>query len=713
MLRRRPLPIVSRAAAAVFGLALALATVLLVVPLLSFERGLQEGDVASRTLEAARDRQFESAGLTEAVRKQEADRVPEQALPLDPAQRQLQVDRLGRFLDQVRVIAARADTKQAKLDLLTQVQTPSPILNSGRLSLLEFDRPGFEAFATRATKAIADVHSRPLQQADITPRIDEYLTSLGTTLTADEKTILRATLSAFVTPTFQVDTAATEQKRSEARANVSPQVVSYTRGQVIVNEGQRIKAEDIEALRATGVIDDTFDPYAIAGGAGAAIALGALIAVYTYLLQPFQAPHRRRMLLVGLSVAAVLLGARVALPLVTPDSDQQYFAFALPVAAAAIICAAFADLSLAAVVAVGCGLFAAFVGAAAPQLAGSAFVGSLESLELAIAYTAGGLAGAATVHRAERLGRYALAAVAVTAATAAALLIFWLIGTPRSNVDLSWIALAAGLNGLASAILAIGAFVILSLVLGITTRIQLMELAQSDHPLLRRLQDEAPGTYHHSMLVGALAERAASAIGADALFVRVGAYYHDIGKLAQPAHYVENTLEGVPNPHDTLEPAQSAGIIRDHVSNGLEIARRYHIPPAVRDFIPQHHGTRLVTYFYRRATEGGARIDPTAFRYGGPRPQSKETAVVMLADSCEAIARARQQSTHPTLEELIDSVIAERLAEGQLDECDITMRELQTIASSFKATLRAVYHPRVQYPDPTPEEIAGLARAQV
>ena len=369
MLRRRPLPIVSRTAAAVFGLVLAISVVVLVVPVPSFDQSLQEGDIASRTLEAARDRQFESEGLTEAVRQQEADRVPDQGLPLDPALRQLQVDRLDRFFDQVRSIAARADSKQAKLELLTQVQTPSPILNSGRLSLLEMDRTTFEAFAVRAVKAVADVHNRPLQQVEITPRIDEYLTSLGATISSDEKTTLRATLMAFVTPTFQVDTDATERKRAEARANVSPQVVSYTRGQVIVNEGQRIKAEDIEALKATGVIDDTFDPYAIAGGAAAALALGALVAVYTYLMQPFQAPHRRRMVLVGISIFAVLVGARALLPLVTPDAEQHYFAFALPVAAAAIICAAFADLSLAAVVAVGAGLFAAFVGAAAPQLA--------------------------------------------------------------------------------------------------------------------------------------------------------------------------------------------------------------------------------------------------------------------------------------------------------------------------------------------------------
>ncbi|MBA4179994.1 MAG: hypothetical protein C0506_05335 [Anaerolinea sp.] len=712
MLRRRPPPTVSRKAAAAFGLAVAAAAGLLVVPLLSFNRGISEGDIATRTLEAARDETFESEGLTEVARAQAAEDVAEVALPLDPAKRQQQVDRLSSYLDQVEVVILRADSKQTKLEQVTQIATPAPMTNEGRLALIEMDRAALEAFAQRAVRAITEIHNRPLTQEAIAARIDEYLAAPASNVTPADRSVLGAVLRAFVTPTFQVDTAATQAKRDEARANVSPVVVTYTRGQVIVNEGQRIKAEDIEALKATGVIDEVLDPYAIAGGALAAAAFGSLFAVYTYLLQPFQAPHRRRMLLVAVCMITVLAAARVGLPLVTPDTAQHYFAFALPVAAAAIVAAAFADVSFAALVAVATGLFAALVGATEPQLAGSSFVGSLEALELAMAYVAGGLAGAATIQRAERIGRYALAAIAVTLATGVVMLIFWLVGTPRSNEALAWIGLASALNGAGSAVLALGGFVLLSLAFGVTTRLQLMELAQADHPLLRRLQDEAPGTYHHSVLVGALAERAAARIGADSLVVRVGAYYHDIGKLAQPGYYIENMLEGEPSPHEMMEAAMSAAIIRDHVANGLEVARRYRIPQMVRDFIPEHHGTRLVTFFYRKASDNGARPDAEAFRYSGPRPQTKETALVMLADSCEAVARASQTETRAVLDELIDSVFAERLAEGQLDECDITMHELQEVAASFKATLRAVYHPRVQYPDPTPEEIAGMARAE-
>jgi putative nucleotidyltransferase with HDIG domain len=214
------------------------------------------------------------------------------------------------------------------------------------------------------------------------------------------------------------------------------------------------------------------------------------------------------------------------------------------------------------------------------------------------------------------------------------------------------------------------------------------------------------------MLVGALAERAATRIGADPLLVRVGAYYHDIGKLAMPGNYVENMLDGTPSPHDSMASVESARIIRAHVTNGLDIAKRYRLPAVVRDFIPQHHGTRLVTYFYRQAVENGEPVEPKEYQYEGPRPQTREAAIVMLADSSEAVARARQDEGGAGIDRMVDSVFAERLAEGQLDECDITLREIQAVAASFKATLRAVYHPRVQYPSPTPDEIATLARGE-
>jgi putative nucleotidyltransferase with HDIG domain len=710
-MERRPVPrLTTRTTAAFFGLVIAASTVSLVVPVFRFEAGLREGDVASRTFTAVHSASFESPTLTDAAREDQAQAVEEVALPVDTALRDSQIDRASRYLDQVRAIAGRTDaTTQQKQDQIAALAAPRPLANRERTALQSLDAAGIASLSTKVRVALTELMSVPLKQEQFETRIASLAAA---TSSGEEATALEGMLKAFVAETFRIDAPATEARREAARRDVAPVIRTFSEGQVIVTEGQRITNQDIEALKETGVIENGIDLFAVGGGAAMAVALGLLLGVYAYLFQPFAAPVGRRMVLVTVIIAAVLISVRIVLPLVTPDADDRFYGFALPVATAAIVAACFADLSFAALVAVAVGLFAAFVGGTAPQIAGSSYVGSLQSLELGMTYAAGGLAGAAAVYRASRLGRFIFAAAAVAVSTGAVMAVFWLVGAQRENIDLAWIALAAGVHGVGAAILAVGVFVLLAMAFGVTTRLQLMELAQAEHPLLRRLQDEAPGTYHHSMLVGALAERAAARIGADALLVRVGAYYHDIGKLALPDHYVENMLDGTPSPHDSMEPAESARVIRDHVINGIELGRKYRLPSVVRDFIPQHHGTRLVTFFYRKAAAAGEPIDARAYRYDGPRPQTREAAIVMLADSAEAVARARQGEGAPSIDQVVDSVFAERLAEGQLDECDITLRDLQAAAASFKATLRAVYHPRVQYPSPTADEIATLARGE-
>jgi putative nucleotidyltransferase with HDIG domain len=257
-------------------------------------------------------------------------------------------------------------------------------------------------------------------------------------------------------------------------------------------------------------------------------------------------------------------------------------------------------------------------------------------------------------------------------------------------------------------VIVVGATVILGLMFGITTRMQLMELAQLNHPLLRRLQEQASGTFHHSVIVGNLGERAADRVGADSLLVRVGCYFHDIGKVTKPGYYIENQMQGE-NPHDKLTPASSAKMVSDHVHTGLELAKRHRVPARVRAFIPEHHGTRLVTYFYRKAASDDATTDPEKFRYPGPKPQSRETAIVMLADSVEAVVRSSRDRSAERIDSLVEAVIAERVAEGQLNECDLTLRDLKTIGESFRTTLRGVYHPRIEYPAPTAAERATAA----
>jgi putative nucleotidyltransferase with HDIG domain len=323
-------------------------------------------------------------------------------------------------------------------------------------------------------------------------------------------------------------------------------------------------------------------------------------------------------------------------------------------------------------------------------------------------YIAGGLAGALISDRTSNLSQFLLAGLLVGITTMLILVGFWLLEEPRTSATILWILIASTLNGIGSAIIALGIHILIPFVLRVTTRVQLMELTSMNHPLLRRLQEEAPGTYHHSTIVASIAERAADQIGADSLMVRVGAYYHDVGKLTQPEYFIENNISRESSPHDELSPVESAAIIRGHIIGGIELARRYRLPDVIRDFIPQHHGTRLITYFYHKAAGEGT-LEQTPFRYPGPLPQLAEHAIVMLADSCEATVRANQPLNNDQIETVIDKIFAERIAEGQLDECDLTLQQLQLVAASFKTTLQAVHHPRIEYPESRREELQNSA----
>ncbi|MGH7751551.1 MAG: HDIG domain-containing metalloprotein, partial [Gemmatimonadales bacterium] len=253
-------------------------------------------------------------------------------------------------------------------------------------------------------------------------------------------------------------------------------------------------------------------------------------------------------------------------------------------------------------------------------------------------------------------------------------------------------------NGVVVGIFAIGVLPYLENLFGLVTPIKLLELSNPGHPLLRRLQMEAPGTYHHSVIVANLAEAAADAIGADGLLVRVGTYYHDVGKIRRPVFFVENQI-GVENPHERMSPSLSALTVAAHVRDGQDMAREYGLPNSVADFIPEHHGTTLITYFYHQAVERGDEPEPAAFRYEGPKPQTRETAIVMLADAVEAAVRSLPRPTPDRIYEVVRRIIHERLEDGQLDECDLMFRDLEQIAQTFTRVLTGIFHPRIEYPD--------------
>ena len=238
----------------------------------------------------------------------------------------------------------------------------------------------------------------------------------------------------------------------------------------------------------------------------------------------------------------------------------------------------------------------------------------------------------------------------------------------------------------------------------VQTDLSLLELSDMSHPLLRQLAQRAPGTYNHSISVAALAESAADSIGANGLLVRVGACFHDIGKMFKPNYFVENQSPGS-NRHDTLQPAMSTLVIIAHVKDGSDLGRQHRLPTPVIDFIEQHHGTTLVEYFYRLATKKseqdphGEEISESTFRYPGPKPQTREAAVLMIADAVERASRALVEPTASRLQNLVDQIAMKKLLDGQFDDCGLTLQELDTIKRSLVKSLTAIYHGRVKYPD--------------
>jgi putative nucleotidyltransferase with HDIG domain len=274
--------------------------------------------------------------------------------------------------------------------------------------------------------------------------------------------------------------------------------------------------------------------------------------------------------------------------------------------------------------------------------------------------------------------------------------------------------IAAGVtNGAFSVSLTLIGFFLVGNLLGITTALQLLELARPTQPLLRQLLLRAPGTYHHSLMVSNLAEQAAERIGANALLTRVGAYYHDVGKIVRPYFFVENQMDGI-NVQDRLDPRTSAQIIISHVEDGLNLAKKYHVPREVRAFIPEHQGTGFIKYFYHQALEQAAdpdQVDEADFRYPGPKPQSKETAIVMLADSCEAAVRAAHPNSAEEIDKITRRIITDKLTSGDLDESDLTTRDLDQIRGAFVEILQGVFHPRIKYPEEVQEKLAGATPA--
>ena len=669
------------------------------LPVVPRGTGVEEAEIASRTIRAPRDISFVSATLTERSREQAAAAVQE-TLVFDPSVAATQQAALNALWSQIHeslrtLSPAIRQSNLAGIDNLSLSSASSQVLVA--LSAQELSKADSEA-----RRALAAILNQSISDSSVPEIRLSAATFIDPGLSRESSTLIAEIIQPFIVSTEAVDRLLTEAARQAAREAVAQVTISFAENQIIVARDGLIAPEAREALIEAGLVGAVFTRELVGASALLSVVAASVIIAGLKAFRP--SADSRQLLLVGLAIAIPVFVIKVYLPLILPDEDRHFLAFILPLSVSSMVLAGFIGAEVALLGAAMIALLTAFVAVLLLDVTVVGLAGSLEIARLALVSGIAGTAGAFAVRNADRLARFLIGGFVVGVSIFAILSSTWLLDPNHEVDDFAWILLAAGTNGGLSAFLSAGIFVTIGNFFGVTTRLQLLEMSQLSQPLLIRLQDEAPSTFQHSVIVANLAEKGAHVIGADSLVARVGCYYHDIGKLARPGFFIENQLGG-PNPHDALNPEHSAQIISDHVNDGLALARKYKLPARISSFIPEHHGTRLVTYFYRQAAEHSPDVDRETFRYPGPKPQSRETAISMLADSSEATVRSSPDRSPERIDQLLDEVFSERVAEGQFDECDITLRDLRLLSDSFKSTLKAVYHPRIEYPEPSEAEL--------
>jgi len=502
----------------------------------------------------------------------------------------------------------------------------------------------------------------------------------------DVQEILRLILIQYIEYTYRLNVAATELDRDAASRSVAVTKEDVLQGQSLVRAGDPITPARLERLtayeeelRVRGLLEDggiRWGP--LIGAALLNVQLLLVFALLVFFFRPELYANLRWVLMLAVLTIAYFAMAKVI-------AANGFPAELLPIAFVALTAAILWDGRMALVMVMVLSLLTG---------AQDAF----EGFRVLATTIVGGSAAALSVRAVRRRAQTWIFVAIITGAYAAVLIAFWLLGEAHPEGLMVALA-AAGGNAILSSVLAMGFIPVFELFTGITTDQTLLEWADPNRPLLRRLSMEAPGTYAHSINVANLAESACATIGANGLLCRVGVYYHDVGKMVRPFYFVENQPDGL-NPHDRLKPDTSAAIVKEHVVEGLRLAREAKVPEVVAAFVPEHHGTQMIGFFWDKAREeyGEDALDMEDYKYLGPKPQSKETAVAMMADSVESAARALHDPTPERIRELVHSLVTSKMQAGQLDESPITLRDLAQVEETFVKVISGVYHQRIDYP---------------
>lgn len=649
---------------------------------------LKVGEIAKVDIKAPREVKDELS--TQDRINQVLDSVPIQ-YNKNPEIKTQTVDRLNKFFSMVQQISSDNQLNQNQKQQKLKSNSAIKLSGNDYLSLVKMDKNDIKTLQSFLVNIMSDLYdndnisdnSQKDNKEDIKKAQENIMLKIGdsnfTKSTRDLATNIAYTQ---ISPNFFYDKDKTEELKEETAKKVPPVMVK--KDQIIVKEGEPVTKYQIGVLKDLGLLNDGsyFRWYIY-------LSLGVLVGVILFIQWAYLSIYNRKLYdnvkmltMINILNCMAVLFARV-LGLASP--------FFIPLAFIPLMFSILVN-----------GKVSLVLNTIVCVLISTAVEFNIEITVLAIINA---VIGSIILRKLQQRNDILVASLYIAVIN---IILTSSMGFLLSNniVDVARKTLFTGAASIISGILVIGFLPLFESTFNIVTTIKLLELSNPNNPLLKRLLIEAPGTYHHSILVGNLAEMATEEVGGNSLFSRIAAYYHDIGKIKRPYFFKENQL-GNDNPHDKITPALSALIIISHVKDGMEMAREYKLPKVIKDVIEQHHGTSLVKYFYvtmKNSSDDPEKIKKEDFRYPGPIPETKESGIIMLADGVEASVRSINEPNKENIENMVNSIIRDRLEEGQLDNCDLTLKDIGKIKEAFLKVLLGIYHHRIEYPKDKYEE---------
>lgn len=552
------------------------------------------------------------------------------------------------------------------------------------ITLLRTETADYDDMVSAVTTAVSNALNTTIREGQVNQSIQTILQIVGYKVEISLfQNIVQSVLRACVKPNMVIEQEATDIARQKAMDAVEP--VVYLQGQNIIREGERVTANQIAMLRDLGLLEDNSYDFSIYGGAALLVAAAIAVLVLALLLLAPETLHDARSTMVVMLVMVLTEGLSVM-------TVKLFHVYLAPMTMGAMLLT---------------GLLGSKVGLSAAMslsllisglVAGSNTSYTAEMVHLLLSGLVGGVISVRYLNGKPQRLRVVLCGLLVAASNVVLMLGVDLMTSSDAHGMLNNVAWSIA-GGVLSGVLAVGFQPVFETVFNLATPSKLLELANPNQQLLRRLLIEASGTYHHSIVVANLAEAAAERIGANPLLARTGAYFHDIGKLKRPLYFKENQMGD--NPHDRTDPYVSAAIVTTHTRDGLQLAQKHHLPPEIQRIIVEHHGDTPVMFFYHKALQqaNGKPVDIADFRYDGSRPSTKESAIVMLADTIEAAVRSMPDPTPDAIERFIERLVRGKLEDGQLSDSPLTLRDIDGICAAFSKVLSGVFHERIEYPN--------------